>query len=105
MFKKGHPRYGGRIKGQTNKNYMSCQFWYGMVAENAENLGSEKKISIAFQVLNLLMPKVSNLPAEPGDSVQNVQQALDMIKKMEGAIETNTPPPSGGTNGAPRPTD
>lgn len=86
-FVKGNKLGTGRPKGSSNKNFMSCQYWYRLISENAEDLKATEKIEIAFRALGLLMPKVQSLPAEPGDSVSNATEAMEMLKKMENPVE------------------
>lgn len=85
---KGHLPYpgsetGGRPLGSKNKNWLSLQYWFGMIAENAETLTPKEKINIGFRAAELLTPKIQVLPQEPGDSVDNAKRALELIKDLE----------------------
>lgn len=104
----GNP--GGRPKGAKTKFYLSLKFWFEMVAENAEDLEPQEKIEIAFRAINILAPKVPNLPADPNDSVDNARRAQDLLNALEGGeprpsgpVDTPTPAPEGMNGSDPHP--
>ena len=86
----GNP--SGRPKGAKTRNYLSLQYWFGIIADNSLKFTPEKKVEIAFRAANLLVPKIQTLPGEPGDSVNNVLETLEMLKKLESPREENTVP-------------
>ena len=46
-------------------------------------MSPEKKIDCAFRALELLMPKVQNLPSTPEESKNNAMSALEELKAAE----------------------
>lgn len=97
---KGHLPYagsekGGRPVGSKSRNWLSLQYWFGMIAENAEELTPKEKINVGFRAVELLAPKLQVLPQEPGDSVDNAQRTMVLLKaleesKKEAPIDSNT---------------
>lgn len=84
MFQKGQSgNPGGKPKGTKNKNFLSLQYWFGLIADNAEDLTPKEQIEIAFKAANLLVPKITTLPMEPGDSVDNAKKTLELLQELE----------------------
>lgn len=67
----------GRPLGTKNKNCVSLRYWFNLIAECAEEMPAQKKIDIAFRASELLLPKVTVLPADPE------ADPLALIKKLE----------------------
>jgi hypothetical protein len=83
-FQKGFAKAGpGRPQGSKNKNYMNPVYWFNLIQEESEDMSSDKKVEIAFKALDLLMPKVQNLPASPDESVSNADRVFDELKAAE----------------------
>lgn len=84
MFKKGQSgNPSGKPKGTKNKNHLSLRYWFEMISDNSSKLEPKEKVEIAFRAANMLLPKIQALPLEPGDSVDNAQKTLEMIKNLE----------------------
>jgi hypothetical protein len=91
MFVKGQSgNPGGKPKGTKNKAYLSLKFWFEMIAENSQKFTAERKVEIAFQAANMLLPKIQSLPAEPGDSLENARRTQDLLNALENAPRTPT---------------
>ena len=88
----GNP--GGKLKGCISKNRLSLRFWFDQVSDNCSSskLTPMQKIDIAFKAINVLAPKVGNIPLEPGDSVTNAKTTLEMLTALESAAQKKTDP-------------
>ncbi len=87
--KSGNPN--GRPQGSKNKSYLDASHWLGLASEVAEGeKDPEKKMSIIRWASELIMQKVPQLPATPGESVANAVEAHLLLKSLEHAPDTDT---------------
>lgn len=91
-FKKGqsgNPK--GRPVGSVNKNYLSLQFWFGVISENTAKLSPQEQIAVAKECAGMLLAKVQNIPAAltplPGAALDKTED-----EKMA-ALEAEVIPP------------
>lgn len=102
--KSGNP--AGRPEGSKNKNFTNLSVWFEMLHAEVETMDKDDRVKYIVMAIDKLLPKVSALPATPGDSVSN---ALGAFNLMNGLAPINPPlesnpganggPPTNGTNG------
>lgn len=92
--KSGNPK--GRPEGSKNKNWMNPVLWFNMIEEASKGMPAERRIAIAIKALELMMPKVNNLPVSQEDSVNNAQETYLLLKALERDAATEpVPTPAG----------
>lgn len=79
--KSGNPK--GRPEGAKNKNWMNPILWFNMLQELTKDMPADRKIAVVFKALELMMPKVNNLPNTPQESTANAQETYLLLKALE----------------------
>lgn len=79
--KSGNPN--GRPEGSKNKNWMNPVLWFNMLEEITKEMPADRKLAIAFKALELMMPKINNLPTTPEESLNNAKEAQTLLKALE----------------------
>jgi hypothetical protein len=89
VFKKGDPPGPGRPEGSKSKNCMNPVFWFNMLDDCLHEIKGEARMPHVFRALELLMPKIANLPGTPADSLSNaaMAEALEAKRRSLGTLE------------------
>lgn len=93
-FIKGNKLGTGRPLGSKNKdtqNYLDCQLWFKTALNELSTLTKEEnRLTLIISVIDRLMQKVQTLPSSPGDSVANAKDLMDVMKEIEGQVDSHT---------------
>lgn len=86
LFKKGGKGGPGRPVGSVSKekkNYLDVMAFAQLIWDGAEEAGlsGKEKIELGFRALNVLLPKIANLPGNPAHSVENTEEAAKVLKE------------------------
>ena len=86
----GNP--AGRKPGVLNHNWMNPRLWFRLLSDDCKQLPLAERVKIEFKALELLMSKVTAIPATPDESVANAMlQELEATESV--SIDDTIPKP------------
>lgn len=94
-FAKGNKLGKGRPEGSKNKSFLDASLWLGLAwAEVEKEEDPKERKAIITWATELIMAKVPQLPATPGDSLSNALESQALIKALEHDATNAEPNPT-----------
>ena len=90
----GNP--AGKLPGTKNKSYLNTDHWLKYADEDIQTfeVGDPKRATIWKWAAELIMSKVQVLPATPGESASNAQNAFGLMNGLAPIVPPVEPQPS-----------
>lgn len=86
-FEPGRKKTGGRKPGSKNKNYLDPNFWCRELYDLIKGFEPKDRADTVKWLISMIFTKINAIPGIPGDSVENAQRAMDMLKNIEPKVE------------------
>lgn len=74
----------GRPKGSKNKSYLTLEFWYNELMKDWDKLRPAQRAKLSKELMQMLTNKIKQLPGSVDDSVSNAEDAMNLLKEIEG---------------------